>query len=59
MATDLAGKDQRAFKSVKWLLRKPVAVAAKLRENESIEEFVDIWYAESTRAQLKHIRIRD
>lgn len=58
VAQDLASKDQRAFRSVKWLLRKPIADAVKLREGESIEEFVDIWYAESTREQLKHILIR-
>jgi hypothetical protein len=29
------------------------------REGESIAEFVDIWYSEATREQLKQIGIRE
>lgn len=58
LAHDFAAKDPRAFRSIKLLLRTPVADLIQLREQESIEEFVDIWYAESTREQLKGITIR-
>ncbi|MCA1962295.1 MAG: enoyl-CoA hydratase/isomerase family protein [Desulfomonile sp.] len=57
VAQDFASRDPRAFASIKRLLRKPIANEWKLREQASIDEFVDIWYSESTRAQLEQIKI--
>lgn len=56
-ARDLAGKDEAAFKSLKGLLRKPVAEEMVKREKDSIREFVDIWYSEKTRRNLEEIKI--
>lgn len=56
-ALDLAGKDGAAFKSLKSLLRKPVAEEMVKREKDSIQEFVDIWYSEKTRKNLEEIKI--
>lgn len=53
----LASKDPSAFASIKSLLRKYVADEILNRERESIKEFVDIWYSESTRASLRNIKI--
>jgi 3,2-trans-enoyl-CoA isomerase len=56
-ALDLAGKDGSSFKSLKGLLRKPVAEEMVNREKDSIREFVDIWYSEKTRRNLEEIKI--
>lgn len=56
-ARDLADKDGAAFKSLKGLLRKPVAEEMIKREKDSIREFVDIWYSEKTRRNLEEIKI--
>lgn len=57
IAADLASKHLPAFASIKALLRKPVAEDMIKRERESIREFVDIWYAEPTWANLQDIKI--
>ena len=56
-ARELAGKDLAAFKSLKGLLRRPVAEEMVNREKDSIREFVDIWYSEKTRRNLEEIKI--
>jgi len=58
VAADLAAKPPQAFASMKMLLRKPVVDAFRPREVRSVEEFLDIWYSESTTEQLKDILIR-
>jgi len=58
IASDLGSKHQPAFASIKTLLRKPVADDMVMREEESIREFVDIWYSESTWENLKNIKIQ-
>lgn len=58
VALDLAEKDGVAFKSMKRLLRGPVAQTIRATEEDSIAEFLDIWYSESTRRQRKKIEIR-
>ena len=58
-ARQLAASDHVAFQSIKMLLRKPIAERMRDRERASIEEFVDIWYSESTQRQLREIDIRD
>lgn len=56
-ADDLARKDPAAFKSIKWLLRKPIAEKMTAGEESSILEFVDIWYSEQTWKKLQEIKI--
>jgi enoyl-CoA hydratase/carnithine racemase len=57
-ALELAGKTPYAFASIKKLLRKNIAEAMERDEPASIKEFVDIWYSDATRENLKNIRIR-
>jgi len=52
-----ASKDGAAFKSIKNLLRKTAAEEMKKREQDSIREFVDIWYSESTWKTLQEKKI--
>ncbi|UCD17635.1 MAG: enoyl-CoA hydratase/isomerase family protein [Candidatus Zixiibacteriota bacterium] len=56
-ATELAGKDSAAFGSIKRLLRRPVADEMSHYEQDSLREFVEIWYSKSTREQTKKIEI--
>jgi len=56
-AEDLAQKNAAAFKSIKNLLRQPVADEIFKRETSSIHEFVDIWYSEETWANVQEIQI--
>jgi enoyl-CoA hydratase/carnithine racemase len=57
VASALASKYQPAYASIKSLLRSGIANAMRSQEPESIEAFVDIWYSESTWANLKQITI--
>ena len=57
IAQELAQKDSSAFRSIKHLLRKPVAEQMIKREKDAIFEFVDIWYSEQTWENLKEIKI--
>lgn len=57
IAKNLSSKSLPAFTSIKLLLRKSVAEEMMRREEESIREFVDIWYSEATWANLKKIKI--
>jgi 3,2-trans-enoyl-CoA isomerase len=52
-AARFAEKDAAAFRSIKKLLRKPLADDMKKRERDSILEFVDIWYSEATWKRLQ------
>ncbi len=56
-ALDLGTKDGSAFRGIKHLLRRPVADEFVKREKDSILEFVDIWYSESTWRNLQDIKI--
>jgi len=56
--TELAVKEPAAFTSAKGLVRNHIAENMRKWEADSIREFVDIWYSESTRAQTKKITIR-
>ncbi|MEE9251916.1 MAG: enoyl-CoA hydratase/isomerase family protein [Thermodesulfobacteriota bacterium] len=58
VASDLASKNEAAFRSVKTALRGPVIEEIRRREERSIEEFVDIWYSEPVRKNLAKIEIR-
>jgi enoyl-CoA hydratase/carnithine racemase len=53
IAGQYAEKDGVAFKSIKKLLRGPIAEEIMKRERDSILEFVDIWYSESTWKNLQ------
>jgi len=53
IARQYAEKDAAAFRSIKKLLRKPLAEDMKKRERDSILEFVDIWYSEATWKKLQ------
>jgi Delta3-Delta2-enoyl-CoA isomerase len=57
MAAKFGKSDPQAFRSIKMLLRKPIAEQMVQREAASIKEFVDIWYSESTRKQIERIKI--
>ena len=57
VASDLASRSASAFASIKSLLRRPAVEEVKRREQESIREFLEIWYSPATRANLREIRI--
>lgn len=57
VAQDYASRYGPAYKSIKHLLRRPVADAFILREEESIKEFIDIWYSDETWKNLQQIEI--
>jgi 3,2-trans-enoyl-CoA isomerase len=57
VASDLASKYPPAYASIKSLLRNGIANEMRRHERDSIREFVDIWYSESTWANLQEIRI--
>jgi len=58
-ARDLASKNGDAFQSIKMLLRRPLWEEINKREINSILEFTEIWYSESTWENLEKIKIRD
>jgi len=57
VARRLATKDAAAFRSVKALIRSPIADEMAAKDAPSVQEFVDIWYSENTRQKLQTIRI--
>jgi 3,2-trans-enoyl-CoA isomerase len=57
-ALELAAGDPAAFRSIKRLLRGPVAAEMRRLEEASIAEFIEIWLSPSTQAQLAKITIR-
>jgi Delta3-Delta2-enoyl-CoA isomerase len=57
VAKRLATKDAAAFRSIKGLLRAPVADEMAKKEEQSIQECVDIWYSENTWRNLQAIKI--
>ena len=57
-ARRLAAKNGAAFRSQKNLLRAPVAEEMKKSEEQSIREFISIWYSENTWENLQAIKIR-
>lgn len=57
VASGFATKSPQTFTSMKSLLRKRAYEEMVLRENESIREFLDIWYSETTWAKLQNIKI--
>jgi enoyl-CoA hydratase/carnithine racemase len=57
VAKRMGGKDTAAFRSIKGLLRAPVAQEMVKEEDASVQEFVRIWYSENTWKNLHAIRI--
>jgi enoyl-CoA hydratase/carnithine racemase len=58
-ARQLARQDPVAFRSIKNLLRRPLAEEMQRREPASVQEFADIWYSPATWESLEKIEIRD
>lgn len=58
IAHEYAKKSAAAFRSIKMLLRRPVADTMIRREKDSIDEFVEIWLSEETRKILEKVEIR-
>jgi len=58
IASDIATKHLPAFSSIKKLLRQNVAQKMMQNEEQSISEFVDIWYSQPTWTNLQNIQIR-
>lgn len=59
IAQDFAKKDPLAFQSIKMQLRKHIVDELNKKDKDSILEFVEIWYSESTWKNLEKIKIRD
>ena len=58
-ASELGEKQAPAFRNMKKLLRQSVADEMARREDESLREFIEIWYSDATRAFLREITIRE
>ena len=56
-ASGFASKYPLAFAGIKALLRRSIVEEMKRRERESIQEFVDIWYSETTWTNIQNIKI--
>ena len=57
IAFQYAAKDVAAFRSIKKLLRGPIAEEIMKRDRDSILEFVNIWYSDSTWRNLQEKKI--
>jgi enoyl-CoA hydratase/carnithine racemase len=57
VAVELGKKPAPAFASIKSLLRKSIVEEMRRKEKESIKEFIEIWYSDSTWENLKNIKI--
>src|SRR5262249_44845504 len=58
-AASLGHGQPAAFRSIKALLRARTAETMRAVDPASLEEFVAIWSSESTRRELRKIRIRE
>lgn len=57
-ARNLSSMDAAAFGSIKMALRRDAIENIRKRDEESIAQFVDLWYSEPVREQLAKIQIR-
>lgn len=57
VAGDFSAKQPSAFRSIKKLLRKPIADGWASGEEASIREFVEIWYSDETWEKVRKIEI--
>jgi len=58
-AAELGAKRAATFRSLKKLLRQPVAQEMVKREEDSLREFVEIWYSDETRELTRNITFRN
>lgn len=58
VARVLGAKEPAAFRGVKALLRGPTLAEMAQREEASLRQFVEVWYSEPTRENLKKITIQ-
>lgn len=56
-AIELGEKPDAAFADIKLLLRGLVVQRMRLNEKDSIDRFIEIWYSDRTRENLKNIKI--
>jgi enoyl-CoA hydratase/carnithine racemase len=59
VAEHLGQKNPAAYAHMKKMLRLPVVEAMSAHERETITEFVEIWYSDTLRENLRKIEIRD
>lgn len=57
IAAEYAQKSAQTFKSVKGLFRNPIVEEMLKREQDSIREFIEIWYSAETWNNLQEIKI--
>ncbi len=57
-AAEWMTSDAAAFSAIKRLARGPIIERMKAAEPDSVRRFVELWYSESTREQIKKITIR-
>ncbi|MCK5390962.1 MAG: enoyl-CoA hydratase/isomerase family protein [Deltaproteobacteria bacterium] len=57
-AQDYSRRDMPAFNSIKKLLKMETLKKIEEEEKDTVSQFVDIWYSESMRENLKNIEIR-
>lgn len=58
VARDLSNMNAAAFESIKMALRRGTIEEIRKREEESLDQFVELWYSEPVREQLAKIQIR-
>jgi enoyl-CoA hydratase/carnithine racemase len=54
-AKEFATRDPLAFRSIKALLRRPIAEEMMRREKDSILEFARMWHGDAARKSLAHL----
>ena len=59
LAEQLGKKNPAAYAHMKKMLRGPVIDTISAREQKTIDEFVEIWYSDTLRENLKKIEIRN
>ncbi len=59
VADSLGQRNPAAFAHMKKMLRLPVVETALRHESDTIKKFVDIWYSDTLRENLRRIEIRD
>lgn len=57
-AGEMASRNPQAFAGLKSLLRNPIAAEMRANEEQSMSDFVQIWYSPETRESLKTVQIR-
>ena len=58
MAGELALKSPDAYRSLKMMIRRPVANAYLAEEEKSIDHWLDVWFTDEAQAKLRAVEIR-